>query len=87
MAIKLVNFAAPSGNCLLKLRYSLKTFLIKCTSIPNDWQLHCLEHFPTVPSQKQQFGFEKFFDAAGAYSYDTKVSFPGLTGWAWVQLV
>jgi len=80
-------FTASSGNCLLKLQYSLTTFLVRCTLIPNDWQLHCPEHFPTASSRKWNFGFEKSFDEAGAYSYDTKVSFPGQKGWVLVLLL
>ena len=30
---------------------------------------------------------KKSFDEAGAYSNDTKVSFPGQKGWAWAQLL
>ena len=37
--------------------------------------------------RKRNFGLEKSFDEAGAYSYDTKVSLSGQKGWAWVQLL
>ena len=65
----------------------LTTFLIRCILIPYDWWLHCLEYFPTASFRKWNFGFEKGFDEARAYNYDTKVSLTGQKGWAWVQLL
>ena len=64
-------------------------FLINYTLYRNDQWLHCQEQFPAAASQNaiKKIGIEKCFDAAGAYSIDAKVTLPGQTGLAWVQLL
>ena len=72
---------------VFKLRYSLSNFLTNCTLNPKGHWLHCQERFPPASSRKRNFGRKKCFSGAGACSSDAKVSLPGQTNLAWVQLL
>ena len=78
------NFAISWRKCVFKLRYS---FLTKFSLNPKDQWLHCLEPFPAAALWKRNFRCEKCFNATGACSNDAKVTLPGQTDLAWVQLL
>jgi len=81
------NFAISWRKCVFKLRYSLSTFLTNFSLNPKDQWLHCQEQFPAAASQKWNIRCEKYFNATRACSNDAKVTLPGQTDLAWVQLL